>query len=239
MIKIIPAIDIIDGKCVRLTRGDYSQKKIYNENPVEVAKEFEANGITRLHLIDLDGAKAKKIINYKILEAISTSTNLTIDFGGGIRSDEDLKIAFKSGADKITAGSIATTEKERVIAWINNYKDKIILGADTKNGMISTNAWTTVTTLPVLDFIKDYHSVGVKAAIVTDISRDGVLEGPAFDLYKKIKTEIPELEIIASGGISVVEDIEKLNKMNVDAVIIGKAIYEKKIRLNELARFLC
>jgi len=239
MIKIIPAIDIIDGKCVRLTKGDYSQKKIYNENPLEAAKEFEANGIKYLHLVDLDGAKAKRIINWQVLEKISNGTNLIIDFGGGVRSENDLRIAFDSGASKVTAGSIAVREKELVTKWIDKYKDKIILGADMLNGKISINAWEVATDLFVINFIRDYWALGVKSAIVTDISRDGVLAGPAFNLYENIKSEIPQIEIIASGGVSNITDVDKLDELNIDGVIIGKAIYEGKIKLNELKRFLC
>jgi phosphoribosylformimino-5-aminoimidazole carboxamide ribotide isomerase len=239
MINIIPAIDIIDGKCVRLTKGDYSQKKIYNENPVEVAKEFEAIGIKHLHLIDLDGAKAKHIINWGVLEAIAKETNLIIDFGGGIRSREDLRIAFESGASKITAGSIAVKDRETVTTWIDKYKEKIILGADTLNGNISINAWETSTDLSVIDFIRDYWALGIKSTVVTDISRDGVLTGPAVELYKNIKREIPQIELIASGGVSCIGDVDQLNNENIDSVIIGKAIYEERIKLEELKRFLC
>jgi phosphoribosylformimino-5-aminoimidazole carboxamide ribotide isomerase len=239
MINIIPAIDIIDGKCVRLTKGDYSQKKIYNENPVEVAKEFEAIGIKHLHLIDLDGAKAKHIINWDVLEAIAKETNLIIDFGGGIRSREDLRIAFESGASKITAGSIAVKDRETVTTWIDKYKEKIILGADTLNGNISINAWETSTDLSVIDFIRDYWALGIKSTVVTDISRDGVLTGPAVELYKSIKREIPQIELIASGGVSCIGDVDQLNNENIDSVIIGKAIYEERIKLEELKRFLC
>jgi len=239
MIKIIPAIDIIDGKCVRLTKGDYSQKIIYNENPLEVAKEFEDNGIKYLHLVDLDGAKAKQIVNWRILESISQETKLEIDFGGGIRSKEDLRIAFKSGATKITAGSIAVKERDMVISWIDKYKEKIILGADTKDEMISINAWEVTTDIPLIEYIKGYWSLGIKEVIVTDISRDGVLLGPAFDLYKKIQTEIPNLQLIASGGVSKIEDVDKLNEQNINGVIIGKAIYEGRIKMNELKRYLC
>ena len=239
MIKIIPAIDIIDGKCVRLTKGDFSQKKIYNENPLEVAKEFEAVGIKYLHLVDLDGAKAKQIINWSVLESISSETNLQIDFGGGIRSKEDLRIAFESGASKITAGSIAVNEKETVTAWIDKYGDKIILGADTKDGKVSINAWEVTTELSLINFIREYWALGIKSSIVTDISRDGVLTGPAFDLYKTIKSEISKIELIASGGVSKIEDVDKLNEQGIEGVIIGKAIYEGRIKLDELKRFLC
>lgn len=240
MIKIIPAIDIIDGKCVRLTKGDYSQKKIYNENPVEVAKEFESAGIKHLHLVDLDGAKAKQITNWKVLESISSGTNLIIDFGGGIRSEKDLQIAFENGASIITAGSIAVKNKELALGWLNKYgSDKIILGADTINGMISINAWADATELPLIEFIKNYYTLGFKETIVTDISKDGVLTGPAFELYKNIMDEVPNISLIASGGVSDISDVEKLNEMKIDGVIIGKAIYEERIKLNELKRFLC
>lgn len=239
MIKIIPAIDIIDGKCVRLTKGDYSQKTIYNENPVEVAKEFEAYGIKFLHLVDLDGAKAKQIINWRVLEAIAAKTNLSIDFGGGIRSKEDLRIAFQSGASKITAGSIAVKNRETVLAWIDKYGDKIILGADTKNEMVSINAWEVTTDKSIIEFLRDYWACGIKSTIVTDIAKDGVLSGPSFELYKKIKDEIPTLNLIASGGVSNIEDVYKLNDLNIEGVIIGKAIYEGKIKMDELKDFLC
>ncbi len=240
MIKIIPAIDIIDGKCVRLTKGNYEQKKVYNENPVEIAKEFESIGIKYLHLVDLDGAKAKQIINWKVLKSISIATDLIIDFGGGIRSEKDLQIAFDNGASKITAGSIAVKSKEVVIDWLSKYgNEKIILGADTINGMISINAWADKTKLSLIDFIKDYNAKGFRETIVTDISRDGVLTGPAFELYKTIKEEIPDISLIASGGVSNISDVDKLNEMKIDGVIIGKAIYEGRIKLHELKRFLC
>ncbi len=239
MIKIIPAIDVIDGKCVRLTKGDFSKKKIYNENPLEVAKEFEEIGIKYLHLVDLDGAKAKQIVNWKVLESIASETNLTIDFGGGVRSKEDLRIAFESGASKITAGSIAAKEKETVLAWLDKYGEKIILGADTIDGKVSINAWEVTTELPLIDYIRDYWALGITSTIVTDISRDGVLTGPAFDLYKSIKSEIPKIELIASGGVSEIADVDKLNEQNIEGVIIGKAIYEGRIKLDELKRFLC
>ena len=240
MIKIIPAIDLIDGKCVRLTKGDYSKKIIYNENPVEVAKEFESIGIKYLHLVDLDGAKAQRIINWDVLESISKETDLIIDFGGGIRSDKDLQIAFESGASKITAGSVAVNNREMVLGWLDQFGgDKIILGADTINGNISINAWADETKIPLIEFIKNYHILGFRETIVTDISKDGVLTGPAFKLYEMIKTEITNVSIIASGGVSDISDIDKLEKMNIDGVIIGKAIYEGRIKLNELKRFLC
>ncbi|NOX17121.1 MAG: 1-(5-phosphoribosyl)-5-[(5-phosphoribosylamino)methylideneamino]imidazole-4-carboxamide isomerase [Chlorobi bacterium] len=239
MIKIIPAIDIIEGKCVRLTMGDFTTKKIYDENPLEVAKKFEGNGVVYLHLVDLDGAKAKRIVNRKTLETISAGTNLKIDFGGGVGDEENLRIAFQCGASKITVGSLAVAEKETVTSWLNRFGEKIILGADAKNGMIAVNAWRLTTNRSAINFIKDYHIRGAKSVIVTDISRDGSLSGPAFNLYEEIKNEIPEIELIASGGVSKIEDVDRLNELNIDGVIIGKAIYEGKIELKELEKYLC
>jgi phosphoribosylformimino-5-aminoimidazole carboxamide ribotide isomerase len=238
-IEIIPAIDLIDGKCVRLSQGDYNQKTIYNENPLEVAKMFESAGIRRLHLVDLDGAKAKHIVNHKILKEISTKTNLIIDFGGGLKSDEDLEIAFNSGASMVTGGSIAVKEKDRFLKWLEKYgSEKIILGADAKNGNIAISGWEETTELPVIEFISDYHKKGISKVISTDISRDGMLSGPAFDLYSEILQILPEVEIIASGGIATMEDILKLNEMDVPGVIVGKAIYENRISLKEIESFL-
>lgn len=240
MIKIIPAIDLINGKCVRLTKGDYSQKKIYNENPLEVAKQFEDAGIKFLHLVDLDGAKAGRITNWNILKSISQNTNLEIDFGGGLRSDEDLKIAFDNGADKITAGSIAAKNHELVLTWLNKYRsDKIILGADCQDRMISINAWAELTEIPIINYLKEYSGKGFEETIVTDISKDGVLAGPAFQLYTEIMDSVPDIKIIASGGISNITDVEKLNDMKMYGVIIGKAIYEGRIKLKEFEKFLC
>jgi len=239
MIEIIPAIDIIDGKCVRLSQGDYDSKKIYNENPLEVAKEFEDNGIKRLHLVDLDGAKSHRIINHKILETITSHTNLVVDFGGGLKSDDDLKIAFESGASMITGGSIAVKNKEIFLHWLEVYgNEKIILGADAKDERIAVTGWLESTDFHVVDFIKDYNNKGVKKVICTDISKDGMLQGPSTDLYVKIKEQMPEVYIIASGGVSSLEDIEELEENNIDAVITGKAIYEGKFSLKELSRFL-
>lgn len=237
-IEIIPAIDIIDGKCVRLSQGDYNQKTIYNEDPLEVAKMFETAAIRRLHLVDLDGAKAKHIVNYKVLETIASKTSLVIDFGGGLKSDNDLKIAFNSGAAMITGGSIAVKERETFLQWIETYgSEKIILGADAKEGKIAVSGWLEETNLSVIDFILNYHEEGIKKVISTDISRDGMLSGPAFDLYAEIMKNIAEIEIIASGGISSMDDILKLNEMNVPGVITGKAIYEGKIKLKDIERF--
>ncbi|MBT6006058.1 MAG: 1-(5-phosphoribosyl)-5-[(5-phosphoribosylamino)methylideneamino] imidazole-4-carboxamide isomerase, partial [Prolixibacteraceae bacterium] len=202
-IEIIPAIDLIDGKCVRLLQGDYSKKTIYNENPLEVAKMFEAAGIRRLHLVDLDGAKAKHIVNQKILETISTKTNLIIDFGGGLKSDKDLEIAFNSGAQMITGGSIAVKEQDTFLIWLEKYgSEKIILGADAKDGNIAVGGWLETTSLPVIEFISEFHKKGISKVISTDISRDGMLSGPSFELYVEILKTLPNIEIIASGGIA-------------------------------------
>ncbi len=237
-IEIIPAIDIIGGKCVRLSQGDYNQKTVYNENPLEVAKMFEASGISRLHLVDLDGAKEKHIVNYRVLENIAAKTNLVIDFGGGLKSGEDLKIAFESGAAMITGGSIAVKHKEVFLKWLEKYgSGKIILGADAKDGKIAVSGWLEATELPVVAFIEDFRKEGVEKVISTDISRDGMLSGPALDLYAEIMKKLPGTEIIASGGIASMDDIFKLNDMGVPGVITGKAIYEGKIDLKDIERF--
>ena len=232
--RIIPAIDIIDGKCVRLTKGDYNTKIIYNENPLEVAKEFEANGIEYLHLVDLDGAKSKHIVNYKILKEITSQTNLKVDFGGGLKSDEDLKIAFDNGADQITGGSIAANNPDVFFNWLEKYgNDKIILGADCKNRKISTNGWLEESELDIMYFVKDYEVKGVKYVISTDISKDGMLEGTSNELYEEIiaKTNV---KLIASGGVSSTNDLVLLKEMGCEGVILGKAIYEGRISLEEL-----
>ncbi len=237
-IEIIPAIDLIEGKCVRLSQGDYDRKTVYNENPLEVAKMFEAAGIRRLHLVDLDGAKAGHIVNHKVLEQVATKTNLVVDFGGGLKSDKDLEIAFNSGASMVTGGSIAVKNREAFLAWLEKYgSEKIILGADAKNGMIAISGWLEKTELPIVDFISDYFEKGIRKVISTDISRDGMLTGPAFDLYADIMKALPGVEIIASGGISSMEDILRLNEMGVPGVITGKALYENKIILKEIEKF--
>lgn len=239
MIEIIPAIDIIDAKCVRLSQGDYAQKKVYNENPLEVAKEFEANGIKRLHLVDLDGAKSNKIVNYKTLETIATKTNLTIDFGGGLKSDEDLRIAFESGASMITGGSIAVKNKALFLSWLQKYgNEKIILGADAMNEKIAVNGWQEETKLDLFEFVGDYTQQGISKIICTDISKDGMLQGCNTKLYVKLKEKYPNLYVIASGGISNIQDILNLNDKNIDAVITGKAIYEGKILLSDIAKLM-
>ena len=238
-IEIIPAIDIIDGKCVRLSQGDYDRKTVYNENPLEVAKMFEAVGITRLHLVDLDGAKANHIVNHKVLELISTKTSLIIDFGGGLKSDEDLKIAFESGAAMVTGGSIAVKEPEVFLNWLEKFGgEKIILGADAKDGKIAVSGWQESTELPVIEFISGFHKSGITKVISTDISRDGMLSGPAFELYAEIIKTLPGVEIIASGGIASMHDIYKLAEMGVPGVITGKAIYEGKISLEEIGKYI-
>ncbi len=238
-IEIIPAIDLIDGKCVRLSQGDYTQKTVYNENPLEVAKMFEAAGINRLHLVDLDGAKAKHIVNHKVLETIASKTSLIIDFGGGLKSDEDLEIAFNSGATMVTGGSIAVKEKDTFLNWLEKYgSEKIILGADAKDGNIAVSGWLETTELPVINFISEFHEKGISKVISTDISRDGMLSGPAFELYAEIMQTLPNIEIIASGGIATMKEILKLDEMGVPGVITGKAIYENRITLKEIEKFI-
>ena len=236
--RIIPAIDIIDGKCVRLTQGDYSTKKVYDENPVEVAKRFEGVGIEYLHLVDLDGAKAQHIVNYKVLEQINSKTNLKIDFGGGLKSDEDLHIAFNSGAKQITGGSIAVKNPKVFESWIAKYgSTKIILGADSHDGHIAVSGWQEESDQEVIPFIASYAKKGINYVICTDIAKDGMLEGPSYKLYKDILTEVPNLKLIASGGVTSIEDINKLENLGCEAAIIGKAIYEGHISLRELETY--
>jgi len=236
--RIIPAIDLIGGKCVRLTKGDYSTKKIYNENPLEVAKEFEAHGIRYLHLVDLDGAKSQHIVNHRILQAITTQTALQVDFGGGIKSDEDVRIAFENGAKQITGGSIALRQPDLFLRWLKEYgAEKIILGADSHHRRIATHGWQQQSETDVVDFIADYAGKGVRYTICTDISKDGMLEGPSLDLYKEI-LEQTDLHLIASGGISSVAELHALQQLGCEGAIIGKAIYEGKIRLKELKDFI-
>lgn len=232
--RIIPAIDIIDGKCVRLSKGDYSTKKIYNEHPLEVAKEFEANGIKHLHLVDLDGAKSKQIINHSVLEEIATHTNLKIDFGGGLKSNKDLEIAFECGASQITGGSIAVHNPGVFKEWMLTYgSEKIILGADCYHRKIATNGWLKESELDVLDFIKSHEANGIQYVICTDISKDGMLAGASNELYKEI-IEKTGIQLIASGGVSSVEDLLQLQKLGCEGAILGKAIYEGNISLKEL-----
>lgn len=238
--RIIPAIDIIDGKCVRLSKGDYDTKKIYNENPLEVAKEFEAHGIKHLHLVDLDGAKANHIVNYKVLERIASKTSLKIDFGGGLKANEDLRIAFESGADQITGGSIAVKDPETFKTWITTYgSDKIILGADAKDEMVAVSGWTEESNEELIPFIQSYQKEGIKSVICTDISKDGMLQGPSFELYERIISICgPQLQLIASGGIATFEELPKLAELGCEGTIIGKAIYENKISLKQLEEFI-
>ncbi|RLJ68907.1 1-(5-phosphoribosyl)-5-[(5-phosphoribosylamino)methylideneamino] imidazole-4-carboxamide isomerase [Lacinutrix venerupis] len=243
--RIIPAIDIIDGKCVRLTKGDYNTTKIYNENPLEVAKQFEGAGIEYLHMVDLDGAKADHVVNYRVLEQVASKTNLKIDFGGGLKSDNDIITAFNSGAKQITGGSIAVKNRDMFERWISKYgSQKIILGADCKNEKIAISGWLEESSLEVIPFIKDYQKQGIQYVVCTDISKDGMLEGPSVDLYKKIIEECTNgssgqsIKLIASGGVTTIEDLETLSAINCEGVIIGKAIYENRITLKELERFL-
>ena len=253
--RIIPAIDIIDGKCVRLSKGDYDTKKVYNENPLEVAKQFQDHGIQYLHLVDLDGAKSKHIVNHKVLERIATKTDLKIDFGGGLKTDEDLHIAFESGAHQITGGSIAVKDEATFLGWLKTYgSNKIILGADAKDGNIAVSGWQEESELQLVPFVKKFQKAGVRYVICTDISKDGMLEGPSFDVYKEllnktkvIKTEIGGsgvvdieengIKLIASGGISALEELPKLKQIGCEGVIIGKAIYENRISLKELENY--
>ena len=237
--RIIPAIDIIEGKCVRLTKGDFNTKIIYNENPLEVALAFEDAGIEYLHVVDLDGAKASHIVNYKILEQIASKTNLKIDFGGGLKSDEDLHIAFESGANQITGGSIAVKNIPVFENWIATFgADKIILGADCNHDKIAVSGWQEESNLNVIPFIQDYQSKGIHYVICTDISKDGMLQGPSFDLYERILTQSSDIKLIPSGGISTFHEIPQLAKLGCEGVIIGKAIYENRISLKELETYI-
>lgn len=239
MIEIIPAIDLIDGKCVRLSQGDYAQKTVYNENPLEVAKMFADAGISRLHLVDLDGAKAHHIVNHKVLEKITSGTGLVVDFGGGLKSDDDLRIAFECGASMVTGGSIAVKNPDVFSSWINRFGgEKIILGADVKDEKIAVGGWIETTDLDLMPFIKNYMQQGISKVICTDISKDGMLQGPAIGLYKKMLAEEPDMYLIASGGVSSMRDIELLHEALVPAVITGKAIYEGRITLKELSQFI-
>ena len=240
MISIIPAIDIMDGKAVRLRKGDFATRKVYSENPLKLARQFEDAGIRRLHLVDLDGARARKIINRKTLEAIASGTDLVIDFGGGVQSDEDLRIAFDSGASMITAGSIAVKNPAVVRDWLNKHGgDKIILGADVSERRIAIHGWQEAADLDFFDFLSAYAKRGARQLICTDVSKDGMLAGPSFELYNEIKTHFPDFYLIASGGVSRIDDVHRLNDNGIDAVIIGKAIYEGRIRLADLKEFLC
>lgn len=233
--ELIPAIDIIDGQCVRLTKGDYAQKTVYRNHPWEVAKEFETYSFKRLHVVDLDGAKAKHIVNSEVLQKITTETSLTVDFGGGIKTDEDIEKAFANGAQMVTVGSIAVTNPELFLSWIKKYSaDRMILGADVRNGKISINGWKEDSSEDLLPFLRKYVDAGVTNVLCTEISKDGTLQGPAIDLYKRIMQEYPNLHLIASGGVSSIDDIKALEAAGIPAVVFGKAIYEGRINLKEL-----
>lgn len=238
MFHIIPAIDIIDGKCVRLSQGDYAQKVIYNENPLEVAKQFEAAGIQRLHLVDLDGAKQKKVVNFKVLDAIASKTKLSVDFGGGVQTDEDIRAVFDFGASQVTAGSIAVKDEELVEKWLSDFgSEKIILGADAKAGKIAVSGWEETSDLWLTDFLEKYVEKGIRYTISTDVAKDGMLQGPNVEMYKDMQQQFPKLNVIASGGVSKFEDIEQLAELKIFGVIVGKAIYENRITLKQIERF--
>ena len=237
--QIIPAIDIIDGKCVRLTQGDYDQKKIYNEHPLEVAKAFEDAGLQRLHLVDLDGAKAGAVKNWKVLETIANKTSLIIDFGGGLKKEDDAKIVFESGAAFATVGSIAVKDENEFIKWLSIFgADKFLLGADVKDEKIAINGWLEKTNIWIYDFIEKYINHGVQQIFCTDVSKDGKLEGPSIDLYKNIISQFPKLNFIASGGVATVKDLEDLQKAGCKGAIVGKAIYENRIQVSDLKFFI-
>lgn len=251
LMRIIPAIDIIDGKCVRLSQGDYNQKTVYNEDPLEVAKEFEANGMKHLHLVDLDGAKSSHVVNWKVLERIAGQTGLQVDFGGGVKTDEDIKIVFESGAKQVTGGSIAVKDASTFEGWISKYgSDKIILGADAKDGMIATHGWLESSKLEVVQFIKEWNKKEIEYVICTDIAKDGMLAGPSYKLYKEIlalnednalQDEIPAyagIKLVASGGIAVADDLHRLKEMGCEGAIVGKAFYEGRITFKELREFI-
>lgn len=235
MIELIPAIDIIDGKCVRLTKGDYNEKTVYGSSPLDLARRFEAIGYKRLHIVDLDGAKSKHIVNIGILKDITSNTSLKVDFGGGIKTDDDIEKAFDNGAAMVTVGSIAVTNPELLKTWLDRYgTERIILGADVRNGRISINGWKEDSDTDLLPFLKHYAEIGVRNVLCTEISKDGTLTGPATSLYKRIMTTYRDLYLIASGGVSGMEDIKELDREGIPAVVFGKAIYEGRINLEEL-----
>lgn len=235
---IIPAIDLIDGKAVRLTQGDYRQKTEYNARPLEVAQQFEDAGLTRLHLVDLDGAREKRVVNWKVLELLASKTRLHIDFGGGVQSDNDLHVAFECGAKQVTGGSVAVKQPDMFERWLSQFgPEKIILGADAKNEKIAVSGWEEGTELWVYDFVDNYVDKGVNYVISTDVAKDGLLQGPSFELYRNLQDRAPKLNIIASGGVSNMADIETLADMNLYGVIVGKAIYEGRVTLKELMKF--
>ena len=235
MIELIPAIDIIGGQCVRLTKGDYDQKTVYRDSPVEVAREFEQTGFRRLHVVDLDGAKSKHIVNSTVLSSLAAETRLVIDFGGGIKTDQDLQTAFASGAQMVTVGSIAVTQPQLFMGWLKRYgADRLILGADVRNGKISINGWKEDSTEDLLPFLRKYVDAGVRNVLCTEISKDGTLQGPALELYRRVMQTYPDLHLIASGGVSCIDDIKALDAAGIPAVVFGKAIYEGRINLKEL-----
>ena len=239
MIKIIPSIDLVDGKCVRLTQGNFEEKKIYDSDPVAVAKRFAEAGIERLHLVDLDGAKAGKVINHQILERIAAETKLKIDFGGGVKSDEDIQKVFDCEAKQVSAGTIAVQNPKLVLSWIQKYgKDKIILGADVLNGIVRINGWVNPSEIKLFDFITNYQWHGIRYVLCTDIEKDGMMKGSSVELYKSIIKQFPEIRVIASGGVSSIEEIKQLNKIGCYGVVIGKAIYENLISLEDLAKLI-
>lgn len=239
MIQLIPAIDIMDGKCVRLSQGDYDKKKVYGEDPVEVALQLEDHGITRLHVVDLDGAASHHIVNHRTLHAIATRTKLVIDFGGGVKSDEDLQVAFDNGAQMVTGGSIAVSAPQRFEAWLQQYgAERIILGADVRERRIAVNGWREETAQPLMPFLAHYVERGIRQVICTDIGCDGMLQGPSVELYRDILTAHPDLLLVASGGVSSMDDIRTLQEAGVPAVIFGKALYEGRITLQELERYI-
>ena len=239
MLTIIPAIDLIDGKCVRLSKGDYGQKIVYNENPLEVAKAFQDHGLQRLHLVDLDGAKEKHVVNWKVLEKIASKTELIIDFGGGIKSEQDIDIIFNSGAELATIGSIAAKDKTLFYTWMGKYgPDKLILGADVNDKKIAVSGWLETTDIDLFEFLEEYLEKGVKHVLCTDISKDGMLEGTSVELYKELMQKFPGIGLIASGGITKMNELSVLDEMKVPGAIIGKAIYEGKITLTDLQKFI-
>lgn len=234
--RIIPAIDLIDGKCVRLTQGDYAQKKVYNENPLDVAKSFEGQGLQYLHLVDLDGAKAGKVTNWKVVESITTHTRLVVDFGGGIKTDDEIRKLFEHGVQQVNLGSIAVKEPQKVIQWIDEFgSDKIILSADVKNNTIAISGWQESSSINIRNFLRDYIENGIEYVTCTDISTDGMLTGPNIELYKTLILSFPQLHLVASGGVGTMQDLQELKRIGVDGVIVGKAIYEGRVKLEELA----
>ncbi len=239
MIELIPAIDLINGKCVRLSQGCYESKTTYDVDPVEVAKELESYGLRRIHIVDLDGAASHHIVNYRILEQIASRTSLVIDFGGGVKSESDLNIAFENGAQMVTVGSMAVKDPQQVEKWIEKYgSHRIILGADVKDGHIATNGWKESSAMELLPFIESYAQKGIHKVLCTDIQRDGMLQGPAVELYQSILEKFPEIHLIASGGVSSLHDIHELDEAGVPAVVFGKALYEGKIFLKELSNYI-